>query len=445
MVPTERLLINLPRRHGMKKNKLFGFNKTLCTLRVKIHVALYFFRLYLKNKELRRFYYILRRLNYFIGKLTHNKFVQIGDNIRFDMYIPGYPSRAFFTACKKFSVFHEKLPCTVALVSVTSACIYHCAHCYQRFDIGKDVDLDTLISAVEYLQDNGIAFFNIEGGEPFMTFERLLALCSHIDDRSEIWINSTGYGINKARLRELKKKNLTAIMFSLHSYDQQTLNDFMGSNEAWQTMENAINLCHEEGIAVAFNSCIPLVDFKNGNFEKLMQKAKEFKAILVQIIKPKPSGAWLESGVEKYTTDDFALIKKKVNQYNLNKEFVDYPAISAQIIEEDPEMFGCTAGGTDRLYINAKGDVQPCEFLNVSFGNIKDDSISDIYQNMRKIFEIPQNCIACEKYASIIFTIFRENNLRTLPLTKDLSQKIFHQMYVQSPTRLYQKIEKELK
>lgn len=428
----------------MKKYKIYGFGKTLFILKVKIHVAFYFFKRYLQNKKLREFYLILKRLNFFIGKISHNKFAQIGENIRLDMYVPGFPSKAFYTACKKFTVFNEKLPCTVALISVTSACTYHCEHCYQKFDKGKDVDLKKMKSVVEYLQDNGIAFFNIEGGEPFLTFDRLLALCRQIDDRSEIWINSTGNGITKDKLLELKKTNVTVIMFSLHSYQPEQINKFMGDENAWQNMVNAINLCHEVGIPIAFNTCLPLQDFSNGNFEKVMQQAKDFGGSLIQIIKPKPSGGWLESGVEEYSTEDFALITEKVNLYNLDKQYVDFPSISAQIMEEDPEMFGCTAGGTDRLYINAKGDVQPCEFLNISFGNIADENFDVIYKRMRKVFEVPQTCIACEKFTKDIRKLYLNNNLKTLPLSKELSNQIISKMDCDCPTKLYEKIEKEM-
>lgn len=429
----------------MKKQELFGYHKELFLLRVKIHVVIYFFRRLLKEGNLRRFVLTLMRLNLFIGKLSHSKFVQIGENIRMDMYVPGYPSRAFFTACEKFAVFGEKLPCVVALVSVTSACTYRCEHCYQRLDTGKDVDLDTLKKAVNYLQDNGVAFFNIEGGEPFLTFDRLLALCREIDDRSEIWINTTGYGVTKEKLIELKQTSLTVIMFSLHSHDPETLNRFMGNESAWQNMVKAIELCHEVGIPVAFNSCIPLEDFRNGNFEKVMQQAKDFGGSLIQIIKPKPSGAWLEKGVEHYTPKDYTLIKQKVNIYNLASRYRDYPAISAQIIEEDQEMFGCTAGGTDRVYLNAKGDVQPCEFLNISFGNIVDEDVGLIYQRMREAFKIPQTCISCEKYARDIYRLYQEHDLKQLPLPQELTQQICAKMTQDNPTRIYQRIEQELK
>jgi MoaA/NifB/PqqE/SkfB family radical SAM enzyme len=428
----------------MKKHKTYGLAKQLFIIKVKIHVAFFFFQRLLKNKKLREFYLTLKRLNYFIGKISHNKFAQIENKVRFDMYIPGFPSKAFYTACNKFSVFNEKLPCTVALISVTSACTYHCEHCYQRFDKGKDVDIEFLKTTVKSLQDSGIAFFNIEGGEPFLTFDRLLDVCNVIDDRSEIWINSTGNGITKERLLKLKETNLTAIMFSLNSETPQQVNKFMGDENAWKNMETAINLCHEVGFPVAFNTCLPLEDFRNGNFEKVMQQAKDFGGSLIQIIKPKPSGGWLESGVEEYSVEDFALIKKKVNLYNLNREYADFPSISAQIIEEDPEMFGCTAGGTDRLYINAKGDLQPCEFLNISFGNIAEEDFDVIYKRMRKAFEVPQTCIACEKYAKDIRKLYVDNNLKTLPLNTELSKEIFEKRNRDKPTRLYEIIEKEM-
>ena len=428
----------------MNINGYFKFSKKLFVIKVKLFVAGYFFKRFLQNKNFIELILILRRLNYFVGKIEHNKFAKIGKNTRIDMYIPGFPSKAFYTACQKFSVFGEKLPCTTALISVTSACSYHCEHCYQKYDVGKDVDLGELITVVKNLQDKGIAFFNIEGGEPFLAFDRLLSVCQNIDDRSEIWVNSTGNEITKEKLLQLKETSLKVIMFSLHSHKPDEINKFMGDDNAWKNLKNGIKLCHEVRIPVAFNSCLPLVDFKNGNFEKVMLLAKELGGVLIQIIKPKPSGGWLESGVEEYSVADFAMIKDKVNLYNQCKKYADYPAISAQIMEEDSNLFGCTAGGTDRFYINAKGDLQPCEFLNISFGNIAIDDFDEIYNKMRKAFEIPQTCIACEKFSTDIRKIHQENNLKTLPLNPELSAEVIDKIKFDQPTELYAKIEKKM-
>lgn len=215
----------------------------------------------------------------------------------------------------------------------------------------------------------------------------------------------------------------------------------MGKDYAWDTLKAGVKICHDTGLAVAFNTCLMRKDFYNGTFERIMEVAKDFKACLIQIIKPKPSGGWLAKEDIEFTADDLAYIRAKVNQYNLQEEFSQYPAISAQIIEEDKAVFGCTAGGTDRFYINAKGDLQPCEFLNISFGNITENQFEYIYQKMRSCFAWGGDCILCEKYSKKIFQLYQENNLTSLPLTLELSERIYSSWDRGRKTYLYERLE----
>ncbi len=427
----------------MQVQNVTGIHKKLFNLRVKTNVFFHFLPELLQGKiSLKRFYYFLRRLLLFLAKMQHNKFVTIAGKTRLDLYVPGFPSPAFYTACKKFKEFEKKLPCTTALISITSACTYNCQHCYQKFDKGRDVDLDILFSTVKKLQDMGIAFFNIEGGEPFLVYERLKKLCSVIDDRAEIWINSTGTNVTQERLVELKELGVTALMFSLHSPEPDIFNRFMGSDAAWDTLRKAVGMCHEAGIAVAFNSCLLRDDFYNGNFERVMEVVRDFKACLIQIIKPKPAGGWLTKENLEFTEEDLNFVKAKVSEYNLNPKYKIYPAISAQIIEEDREVFGCTAGGTDRFYINAKGDLQPCEFLNISFGNIAIDDFLEIYHKMRNCFPWGGDCYLCEKYSSKIHRLYKEYNLTSLPLTKEISKEVYKNWERGNKTPLYEQLER---
>ncbi|MBN2036334.1 MAG: radical SAM protein [Chitinispirillaceae bacterium] len=385
-----------------------------------------------------RFLILLRRLLLFLSRLRHNKFVIIDGATRLDLYVPSFPGKAFYTACDKFTVFDRRLPCVTALVSVTSACRFDCAHCYQKRDMGKDVSIDLLVSAVRTLQDHGVAFFNIEGGEPFLAYDRLKKICASIDRRSEVWVNSTGDAMTPHRLRELKRLNLTAIMFSLHTADPATLNAFMGSETAWQKLEQGIAFCHETDVPVSFNTCIPKQDFFNGRFDAIMEKAKEFGACLVQLIKPKPAGGRMELGVESYTDKETSHITGMVNRYNHDPRYRSYPPIAAQFIEESPKVFGCTAGGTDRFYINAKGDVQPCEFLNISFGNIAQEDFPVIYDRMRACFDPPGQTWLCEGYAQKIAALAQD--AVALPLDLETSKQVYETWDRGKETELYQKV-----
>lgn len=416
--------------------------RMLFNLKLKIAIFFHFLpALFSGDISLKRFILLLKRLLLFLSRMQHNKFVKINGRTRLGLYIPGYPSRAFYTACHKFSRFDERMPCTTVLLSITSACPYNCGHCYQKLDRGRDLDLDILKRTAAMLQNMGIAFFNIEGGEPFAVYDRLKSICEIIDDRSEIWINSTGVGMTPEKLAELKALDVTAVMFSLHSPDAAAFNRFMGKDTAWDAMECGVKMCHQAGLGVAFNTCLLRDDFYNGNFEKIMEKAKDLGASLVQVIKPKPAGAWLEKTDIVFTPQDLAYIKAKVNQYNLQDEFSDYPAISAQIMEEDKSVFGCTAGGTDRFYINAKGDLQPCEFLNISFGNIASANFGEIYQKMRSCFAWGGECHLCEESAEQIRRLYQVNKLNTLPLSPELSEKVCSSWDRGKRTDLYERLE----
>lgn len=427
----------------IKISNIIGWQKTVFNLKLKLSIFFHYIPVLLKgNISFKGFILLLKRLLLFVSKMQHNKFVDIGGKTRLGLYVPGYPSQAFDTACQKFGQFSEKMPCTTVLLSITSACPYHCNYCYQKLDKGKDVEIETLIKTVRKLQDMGIAFFNIEGGEPFFVYDRLKRLCSVIDARSEIWINSTGAGMTREKLVELKNLNVTAIMFSLHSPDADTFNQFMGDDSAWDTMEAGVKMCHAAGLAVAFNTCLMRDSFYNGTFERILEATREYRACLIQIIKPKPAGGWLEKGDIEFTSEDLAYIKSKVNQYNLQAEFSGYPSISAQIIEEDKDVFGCTAGGTDRFYINAKGDLQPCEFLNLSFGNIAVDEFEDAYQKMRSCFAWGGEGYLCESCSHEIHKLYLDNSLKSLPLSPELSEKIYSSWERGKKTDLYERLEK---
>jgi MoaA/NifB/PqqE/SkfB family radical SAM enzyme len=146
--------------------------------------------------------------------------------------------------------------------------------------------------------------------------------------------------------------------------------------------------------------------------------------------------------METFSQDDLAHVEQLVFEYNNMPAYKDYPFIAAQIADERKSMFGCTAGGTDRFYVNAKGDVQPCEFLNISFGNIRQEPFQTIYERMRSTFEVPGDAWLCEKYARDIHALHQASGVKSLPLDPDLSARIYRQWDRGSCPDFYEKVVK---
>lgn len=428
----------------MKKSKnITGLKKTAANLRILTGVFFHFVPELFRGKIPPREYFAFSiRLLVLLKSVQHNKFVESDKKIKIDLYIPEYPSKAFFYSCEKFKVFGMKMPATTTLISVTNACKFKCSHCYQRMDKGEDIDIKILTDTVKKISQRGVAFFNIEGGDPFIKYDRLKKVCEAVGENGEIWVNSTGDGITTERLIELKKYNLRAIMFSMHEPDPDSLNAFMGREDAWETLEKGILLCSKAGIMPTLNSCLKKEDFVNGKFEKVMEKSKELGVALIQLIVPKPSGAWLGNESLQFSEEELKIMKAKVKLYNSDRKYKDYPSISAQAVEEDADHYGCTAGGTERFYVNAKGDVQPCEFLNISFGNIGSEDFDIIYDRMREQFSTCPECWLCEKKGEEIYRIYTDNKMTTLPLPPEYTAKIFGDIKEYKETEFYKKIDK---
>ena len=157
---------------------------------------------------------------------------------------------------------------------------------------------------------------------------------------------------------------------------------------------------------------------------------------------PSPRAPGWKTGADEFSPVDMDHVRDLVNRYNHDPAYASYPAISAQIIEEDRTVFGCTAGGTDRFYINAKGDVQPCEFLNISFGNLATEEFEVIYARMREVFDPPGETWLCEACAPAIRQRVQAQHIKSLPLDPQLSRQVCQEWDRGRPTALYAAMEK---
>ncbi len=67
---------------------------------------------------------------------------------------------------------------------------------------------------------------------------------------------------------------------------------------------------------------------------------------------------------------------------------------------EDAQHFGCTAGHK-MVYVDAFGEVSPCVFIPMTFGNVKEKSIKEIYRTMRERFPTENSCFINKNYEQL--------------------------------------------
>ena len=95
--------------------------------------------------------------------------------------------------------------------------------------------------------------------------------------------------------------------------------------------------------------------------------------------KPSIDAYWNEQQV--ITEDDRKYLCQLQDRYNKEAKItVNYLGHF-----EGREHFGCNAGHK-MVYIDAFGEVSPCVFTPMTFGNIQDDSIENLFSEMKKCF-----------------------------------------------------------
>ncbi len=392
-----------------------------------------------RKMSFKQYIRFFKRLILLQMRFRHNKVIRIGDVYKMHLYLPAFPSPAFFYALKRFMMLEGEPSPVSVLLSITKACTYNCPHCYQKIDTGSELSTDKLIEVAKKMQNLGISFFNIEGGEPLLKLDKLLKVVGNLDERAEVWVNTNGYSLTEEKARKMKETGVFGVMISVHHWDRIKFDKFVGKEGAFDDAILALEVFKKAGIATAINCCPTKETIEQGGIEKIIKLAKDHGCSYVQLIHGKPAGGWL--GRKDPLKDE--ILKKMASSHTLfNKQFKyrNYPAISSQVFESLKENFGCTAGGIERFYINHHGEVQPCEFMNVSFGNIQDEDFLVIYKRMKSYFKKPGANWLCCTEADKIEKAIKAQEGNKIPLPKEETISIAEDWDLGEETPLYKKM-----
>ena len=382
----------------------------------------------------------VRRAAVLLLAFRHDRPVRQGDGWKLHLYLPAWPTPAFFRAVEDKLLADPPRPVSVVF-STTRACTFHCPHCCQRRDGGADLPLPLLLEAVEGLRRAGVAFLNVEGGDCFLDFDRLLAVCRVAGPEMEVWANTTGANVTPGRLAALREAGCAGVMVSLHGATPAAHDAFTGVPGAFDQARATLRAAAAAGLGTAVNTVLIARDLDDGALDGLMAETGALGVGYVQLIHPKRAGLWV--GNEALDADERRLVTAVLRAHRRRNGFLHGaagPALAAQAAEETPEAFGCTAGGIDRFYVGASGEVQPCEFVNLSFGNVRDESFDAIFARMRAAFPVPREEWLCRAVAPAVADwLARHPGART-PLPPEAAVEILATLPPSPPTRIYRRM-----
>jgi MoaA/NifB/PqqE/SkfB family radical SAM enzyme len=350
----------------------------------------------LRNKQIKK---IPKKTLYDLYSiLKYEKFITFENKILLSVHTPPFPSKAFDRFLEAGLKAREGINIPVIVdFAVTHQCRYHCWHCSAAPQKGKDLPLKTIVEAIHKFQEMGTCVFAITGGEPLLRKD-LGEIIASIDDRSSVFIFTTGDGLTEEKAQELKDAGLLGVMMSLDHYAPEIHDNLRGYKGAYDIVIKGIKNAQQAHLYTGLSCVITKDIIKNNDVLKMLETAKTLSVQEIMMFEPTPVGKLFNNDTCMLSIDERKHLIEFHSFINKNRTYKAYPKVSVFPYYEGKEVMGCTAG-YNMVYIDANGNIRPCDFTPLLFGNIRDEPIEHLWQKMNSMFTKPRDfCFMLENH-----------------------------------------------
>ncbi len=265
-------------------------------------------------------------------------------------------------------------------VDVTTRCNMACPHCYAASVAAKPMmAVAEMSSGIQEARALGAYHWILQGGEPICDGERLEQLVRAIGPSdSYLVLVTNGWAMDRQTIAWLKDLGIDKIAFSLDSgvESEHDRNRMPGS---FLRTTAAIKDVTESGLLSSVSVVVTDQNLRTPTFDTALALAREH-GIRIDVQIAMPVGNWEANHEALITPDDAAYIR------GLRDRMGRLPN-GQMMINRDVYNFGgrdhCPAGA-EFMAITAAGDIMPCNFMQVSLGNIGRDSFSACREDLIK-------------------------------------------------------------
>ncbi len=279
-------------------------------------------------------------------------------------------------------------------LEITEACNVKCTHCYNfwREDSmgGNSLNIETLDKVIDKLIETQVFHVILSGGEPFAKFKILKHALKRLGEAGmSLSVNTNLMLANDDKCKELYDLGLDHVLTSLPSSDPVLNDRIMQSVGSFESIMQGIDACRRNGIRVSVNHVI-----NNTNYDGVYEAAKLVagkgaqKIFITRAVPPTYSknaeadGYLMEPEKLKSALD--AALQAKADFGIGVGSLVSYPLCFLGDLVKYKDFIGrgCPAQRGSRFSINSTGDVHACVHEERSYGNVFEQDIPELYDNM---------------------------------------------------------------
>lgn len=271
--------------------------------------------------------------------------------------------------------------------NTTNSCNLSCQHCYRDAGVKMNEELNTEegFKLIDEIVKAGFKIMIFSGGEPLMRNDIFSLVEYAVHKGLKPVFGSNGTLIDVGKAKKLKESGTAVMGISLDSVSPEKHDHFRGYAGAWQLAVKGMKACLEAGLPFQIHTTV--VDRNYSEIEEITDFAVKIGAVAHHVFFLVPTGRAIDIEQETLRADKYEKLLKRIMDKQKNVAIELKPTCAPQFIRIAKQMGvntrftrGCLAG-TAYCIINPVGDVQPCAYLEVKAGNIREKPFSEIWDN----------------------------------------------------------------
>ena len=351
---------------------------------------------------------------FLIRYLRKFRLQRVGDQLIVHSHLPPLTSEAYSRFVREHLVAQVDGP-SHAQIGVTDDCPQHCNYCYNRYRVGEPLDSATILDLVDQLKDMGVVWLGLTGGEPLLN-RQLPQIVARAADVCAVKLFTTGCGLTQALVGELAGAGLFSVAVSLDHWEAAVHDRGRGYHGAFEAAMAALEVAKSvPGLHVSVSSVVSRQVIADGDVTRLVDFLETLGVHEAWLSEAKPSVEALWHDELVVTEDERRALCAYQDDYNRRRTGMTLNYLGHF---EGAETFGCNAG-CKMLYIDPFGEVSPCVFVPMSFGNVRERPLRDIYEDMRRLFPGEATCFLNKNFHE-----FAALGARELPLDAQTSAEL---------------------
>lgn len=312
--------------------------------------------------------------------------VRDGGNV-YSMYLPPIPSLAherMFESFLSTIVFKRRIP-MAATIAVTSDCQYRCGHCSAiKRPTGRPVmTLGEIQRVIQECLDLGVTNITFTGGEPLLRkdLEQIVASVPRERGVAQVFTNAVALSPEKAEA--LYQAGAYGVQISLDSPDPEEHNRLRGSSGAFAAVERGVAEAHRAGLLVGISTYATRERVRDHFLLRMAELVAGWKVQEISVFDAIETGGL--RGFGSLVLDRAARRQLQADMKTVNRRFRGILRAVTQTWTNSGRGFsrfiGCLAANF-QTHITAQGDFTPCDFTPLSFGNIREASIQELWATL---------------------------------------------------------------